>query len=531
LNDEEKPKEEKSEGKEKNKKKKEEPGVRIEKIDAAGFADRVVALPVTPGRYYGLSAVEDGVLYINEDHELKLFNLKDREEKSVVKGIRNYQVAAGGKKFIYKKGEDYFIADLRPGIEGGKGKLDLSKMVMRIDPVKEWRQIYFDAWRIMRDWFYDPKLHHVDWTEMRDKYAVLLPYVAHRADLDFLLGELIGELNCGHTYVFSGDMPTVERVPVGLLGCELEADGRYYRIKKIYRGENWNEETRSPLTEPGINVNAGDYIIAIDGHEVTTDENPYKYLENKVGVQVTLTVNGKPSRKGEREVTITPIGSELKLRYMDWVEHNREYVDKISGGRIGYIHVPDTHYDGFKEFFKAFQPLMKKDALIIDDRYNGGGHSPFQMVQIMGNRIFNYWATRSAELYPSPFPVNEGPKVMLINGLSSSGGDAFPYYFRKAGLGPLIGEKTWGGLVGYGYSPRFVDGGGLAVPGFAFVNTEGEWDVEAVGVDPDIYVFDDPTLIQAGKEPMLDKAVEYLLEQLKKNPPKKVHRPEGPDRS
>jgi len=533
LNDEEKPEGENS-AKDKKKKGKgaeEKEGVKIKSIDAEGFADRVVALPIKPGRYYGLTAVEDGICYINEDRELKLFNLKDREEKTIIKGISNYQVSAKGKKFIYKKGEDYFIAELRPNADNGKGKLDLSKMEMRIDPRKEWRQIYFDAWRIMRDWFYDPGMHHVDWDKMRDKYAVLLPYVAHRGDLDFLLGELIGELNCGHTYVFSGDMPEVERVPVGLLGCELAADGRYYRIKKIFRGENWDESTRSPLTEPGINVKKGEYIIAIDGHEVTTDENPYRYLENKVGVQVTLTINSKPSRKGAREVVVTPIKSELKLRYLDWVEHNRQYVDRLSGGRIGYIHVPDTHFEGFREFFKAFQPLMTKDALIIDDRYNGGGHSPYQMVQIMGNRIFNYWATRSSELYPTPFPVNEGPKVMLINGLSSSGGDAFPYYFRKAGLGPLIGEKTWGGLVGYGYSPRFVDGGGLAVPGFAFVNTEGEWDVEAVGVEPDIYVFDDPTKIQAGIEPMLDKAVEYLLEQLKKHPPKKVKRPAGPDRS
>ena len=226
-----------------------------------------------------------------------------------------------------------------------------------------------------------------------------------------------------------------------------------------------------------------------------------------------------------------PIDSELNLRYMDWVESRRRYAEKLSDGRIGYIHVPNTHYDGYRAFFRAFQPLSDKEALIIDDRYNGGGHSPYQMVQILGNRIVSYWAVRHADLRSTPYPVNEGPKVMLINGLSSSGGDAFPYYFKKMGVGPLIGETTWGGLIGYGYSPRFVDGGGMAVPGFAFVNTEGEWDVEAVGVDPDIYVFDDPALIQAGKDPMIEKAVEYLLEQLKKSPVEKVVEPEGPDRS
>jgi tricorn protease len=216
---------------------------------------------------------------------------------------------------------------------------------------------------------------------------------------------------------------------------------------------------------------------------------------------------------------------------MDWVEKNRRIVDELSKGRVGYIHVPNTHFDGFREFFKAFQPLMDKEALIIDERYNGGGHSPYDMVQAMSRKVYSYWAARHLELFSTPFPVNEGPKVMLINGLSSSGGDAFPYYFRKAGLGPLMGERTWGGLIGYGYSPRFVDGGGFAVPGFAFVNTEGEWDVEAVGVAPDEYIFDDPGLIQAGREPMLERAVEYLLDELKKHPRKKVEKPEGPDRS
>ena len=534
IDDEEKPKTAESKekpSKEKGKKGSEESGVIVKKIDAEGFADRVVALPVEPGRYYGLTAIDGGVVYLNGDKELKMFKFDDRKEKLIVKDVANYEVASGGKKFVYRSGKDYFISDLRPSIEAGKGKLDLSKMVMRIDPRKEWRQIYFDAWRIMRDWFYDPKMHHVDWTAMRDKYKVLLPYVAHRTDLDYILGELVGELNCGHTYIFRGDMPKVDRVPVGLLGCELKADGTYYRIEKIYRGENWHEETRSPLTEPGLNVKAGDYIIAIDGHEVTTKENPYKYLENKVGVQVTLTINSRPASRGARDIVVTPIASELKLRYLDWVEHNREYVDRLSGGKIGYMHVPDTEFEGFREFFKAFQPLMKKEALIVDDRYNGGGYSPFPMVQILGNRIINYWAVRNTALYPEPFPVNEGPKVMLINGLSSSGGDEFPYMFRAMGVGPLIGEKTWGGLVGYGYSPGYVDGGGMSVPGFAFVNAKGQWDVEGKGVDPDIHVFDDPTKIVKGDEPMLDKAVKYLLEQLKKNPPKKITKPASPDRS
>ncbi len=534
LNDEERPADDSSGNGKKDdggKKGKEEKAVSIVSIDAEGFDDRVMALPMEAGEYRRLAAVEGGILFLNGNEELNRFTLDKREIKKVIEGVDDYEVAAEGEKLIYRSGSDYGITAASPGQEKGDGKLDLGGMEMRIDPVTEWNQIFYDGWRIMRDWFYDPGMHGVDWEAMRDRYAVLVPHVAHRSDLDYVLGELIGELNCGHTYVFSGDMPETERVPVGLLGCELEEDGDYYRIAKIFKGENWHEDSRSPLTEPGINVSEGMYLISIDGYEVNSGVSPYNYLENKAGVQVVIGVNTKPSARGVREVTVRPIRSELRLRYIDWVEENRRITDELSGGRIGYIHVPNTHFDGFREFYRAYQPLMEKEALIIDERYNGGGHSPYDMVNVMSNRPFNYWAQRNTDLGVSPFPVNEGPKAMLINGLSSSGGDAFPFYFKKAGLGPLIGEKTWGGLVGYGYSPRLIDGGGFAVPGFAFVNTEGEWDVEAVGVDPDIYVFDDPALIQAGREPMIEKAVEVLMKELDKKPRKKVEKPEGPDRS
>ncbi len=511
--------------------------IKIEAIDAEGFSERVIAIPGPHHRYYGLSAVESGVVYIFVDkggeHSFKRFDLKKRESKLIMEKVRQYQLAQDGKKFIYKLAgsDDYAVAKLAPDQDYGTGKLDLENMEMRIEPMSEWKQIYSDAWRIMRDWFYDSDLHGVDWKKMGERYRVLLPHLAHRTDLDYIIGELIGELNAGHCYVFSGDEPDVERVPVGLLGCEFTADGDYYRITKIYRGENWHESIRSPLTAPGLNVEEGDYLISIDGHKVGTDESPYQYLENKVDVQIELEINDRASSKGAREITVVPVESELNLFYMDWVEENRRITGELSNGRIGYIHVPNTHYHGFREFFKYFQPMMDKDALIIDERYNGGGHSPYRMVEIMDRKVYNYWARRHGELTTTPFPVNQGPKAMLINGLSSSGGDAFPAYFRKAGLGPLIGETTWGGLIGYGYSPRFVDGGGMAVPGFAYVNIEGEWDVEAVGVDPDIYVFDDPALIQEGREPMIEKAVEVLMEKLRENPPREVDRPEGPDRS
>ncbi|MBN2184176.1 MAG: PD40 domain-containing protein [Candidatus Krumholzibacteriota bacterium] len=507
------------------------------RIDIKGFDSRVLAIPVEAGTYSNLTAVDGGVAFVETDETgkrtLKKFDLAGRETKDIIGGIDGYQIAAGGKKFIYSPSGSmtYGITDFAPGQESSAGTLDLGGMDMRIDPVTEWGQIYHDAWRIMRDWFYDPGMHGVDWKRMHDRYARLLPYVAHRGDLDYLLGELVGELNAGHCYVNEGDMPKVERVQVGLLGCRLEAAGEYYRISKIYSGANWHDNERSPLTEPGTNVAEGTYLLEIDGSRISSSESPYKYLENKVGIPVVLKINDKPSLKGAREITVRPISSELKLFYIDWVERNRKTVDELSGGRIGYIHVPDTYYDGYREFLRAWQPLMNKEALIIDERYNGGGHSPFEMVQMMSNTVYSYWAVRDSEMNSTPFPVNEGPKAMLINGLSSSGGDAFPFYFRKAGLGPLIGETTWGGLIGYGFSPAFIDGGRFAVPGFSFLNPEGQWDVEAVGVDPDIYVWDDPTLIQAGREPMIEKAVEYLLGELKKNPKKKVIQPPAPDRS
>ncbi len=542
LSDEERPKAEESRdgGKEEGKKEDKEKDKKDDEVsvtvDADGFDGRALAIPVPPGNYFALTEVDGGIVFITTDDAgtrmLKKFDLAKRETKDIMSGLNAYQVSADGGKFIFSvAGNDYGIADLAPGQLLTAGRLDFGSMDMRVDPVEEWNQIYHDAWRIMRDWFYDPDMHGVDWKKMHDRYAVLLPHVAHRTDLDYILGELIGELNAGHCYVNSGDMPRVERVPVGLLGCRFEADGDYYRISKIYRGANWNDNERSPLTEPGMNVTEGTYLLEIDGRGVGTSESPYAHLENKVGIPVMLRINDKPSLKGAREITVTPIASELALFYMDWVERNRKLVDRLSGGRIGYIHVPNTWYDGYREFLKAWQPLMNKEALIIDERYNGGGHSPYEMVQMMGSRAFNYWASRHTEPTSTPFPLNEGPKAMLINGLSSSGGDAFPFYFREAGLGPLIGEKTWGGLIGYGFSPGFIDGGGFAVPGFSFMNSEGEWDVEAVGVDPDIYVWDDPTMIQAGREPMIEKAIEYLFDELEKNPAKKVKTPAYPDRS
>jgi len=500
-------------------------------IEFEGLAERLAVLPLGRGRYFNLHGVKGGLLY-SDGGGLKKYSLEERTSDTVLEGVNGYALSGNGKQLVYRQGNNLCIAKLAKGQKPGEDPIPLERVKVRIEPRTEWTQIYQDGWRVMRDWFYDPNMHGVDWDAMRDKYRPLVDAVAHRDDLDFLLGELIGELNCGHTYVTSGDVERVPRVPVGVLGCEFEVlDGRYL-ISKIFHGENWDESTRSPLTEPGVLAHAGDYLLAIDGHELLAADNPYRLLENKVGLQVRLTLNDRPEPDGAREVIVRPVASELKLRYLDWVDRNARLVDRLSAGRIGYVHVPDTAGSGHEQLWKDYRPQVRlKQAMIIDDRYNGGGHIPFDMVRLLDMPVLNYWSRRHSELNGTPDFAFEGPMTMLINGYSSSGGDAFPYYFRKLGLGPLIGKKTWGGLVGYSGSPRMVDGGGLAVPAFAFVNTEGEWDVEYYGVAPDLEVFDDPTVVRAGGDPSIEAAVKYLLEELEKRPvPVRPQVPEGPTR-
>ncbi len=497
------------------------------KIDFAGIEDRLIVLPGSAGSYRGLTAMKGGLLF-SSGGKLQLYDFDERETKTVLDGVRGYRSGAKRDRLIYRHRGKICLAKPKPKQEAGANAVDLDSLSLKVDPRVEWSQMYQDAWRIMRDWFYDPKMHRVDWLAMRKKYEPLLAHMSHRSDLDFLLGELVGELNAGHTYVSSGENPTVDRVAAGALGCVLEpSDGRY-RIAKIYKGENWDRAGRSPLTEPGVDARVGDYLLAIDGHQILAADHPYKHLVGTVGRRVRLSLCESTDIEKAREVVVRPIASEVRLRYLEWVEKNRKIVDRLSGGRIGYVHVPNTSVEGHRRLYEGFRPLVRvKDGIIIDDRYNGGGFIPDRMANFLAQRVLNYWSRRDAELYPTPRFGFNGPMAMLINGYSSSGGDAFPYYFRRLGLGPLIGKTTWGGLVGYSGSPRLLDGGGLSVPSFAFVNDAGDWDVEAVGVRPDIEVEDQPGLIQQGREPMIERAVIYLLEELEKA--SKIKRPDVPD--
>ncbi len=501
-------------------------------IDFDGISNRVVALPLKSGDFRNLVPVEGGVLYISNG-KLKKYNIADEKEEEIMDRVMQATVSADGKSFLYRSGGDFGIAKIAPGQKPDAGKLKLDDMQMKIDPMKEWEQVFNDGWRIFRDYFYVGNLHEVDWKAIKKSYGQLIPFIGHRADLDFVLGEMIAESNTGHSYVDWGDFKRPERVDGGLLGARLAADAKagYYKIEKIYKGQNWDESLRSPFTEQGVNVKEGEYLVSINGKEITTSLNPYEFLENTVGKQVEVGINNKPGMDGARTYMIKPIKSELNLLYYNWVIERRAMVDKLSDGKIGYIHVPNTSTDGNRELFKGMYAYHDKEALIIDDRYNGGGFIPDVMADLLDRKTLSYWNRNGLVPNKTPGVSHNGPKAMLINGYSSSGGDAFPYYFRKKGLGQLIGTRTWGGLVGISGNARLVDGGYISVPRFGIFDENGEWIIEGIGVYPDIEVVDRPEQLAKGIDPGIEKAVEVLLKELEKNPPRKVKSPAGPDRS
>lgn len=505
------------------------------RVEPEGFAERTIALPgVGAGNYANLVATEGAVYFLRfapgGPPTLERYDLAKREHETVSAGARGFELSHDGKKLLYAGGDGWHLVDAQPG-QNGKGKLDLSGLRAKIDPAAEWRQMYDDAWRITRDWFYDPDMHGMDWQALGERYRALVPKIAHRSELDWILGELIGELGAGHTYVQPGEVDEVERVEGGTLGADLVADGERYRIEKIFAGENWREEFRSPLTEPGVDVSEGDYLLAIDGFELTTAENPFRPLEGKAGEQVTLTVNDTPSLEGAREVVVVTRANDQTLRYIDWVKSRMEIVDRLSNGRIGYIHLPNTAIEGNVMLQKLFYGQTEKEALIVDDRYNGGGFIPDVMIEYLSRTNMAYWAMRDIDSMRTPAFAHDGPKAMLMNGYSSSGGDALPYFFRQQGLGPLIGTRTWGGLIGLNGNPPLMDGGGVAICTFRIYDAEGNWVVENEGVVPDHEVFDVAEAFDDDSDPSIEKAVEVLLAELAAHPVAQPERPAPPNLS
>ena len=499
----------------------------------AGFEQRVTAVHSESGAYGNLAASEKGVFYLSQTgsgSDLLFFDLESEEQKTVLSGINTYLLAAKGEKILFSASGGWGIAKAEPDQDVSKGTLDLSGMQLRIEPAEEWRQMYADQMRIVRDWFYEPGMHGNDWTAIQAKYEPMLDHVAYRADLDYIFGEIAGELNAGHNYVTTGDEHRVQRLNGGLLGAEITAAEGFYQIDKIFAGQSWHDNQRSPLAEPGVNAAVGDYILAVDGVSTSSVNNFYQLLENKGGKLVTLTLNSKPELKNSTQVLVKAVSSETSLRYLDWVESRRQMVDELSGGRVGYLHLPNTAFEGHRELFRLYPSQIDKDAILIDVRYNGGGFIPSHMVSMVARKPLVYWKLRGldAASFISPAVAHDGPKAALINGYSSSGGDAFPYYFRKLGLGPLIGTRTWGGLIGISGNPMLADGGGILTSTFRMLDPDGKWAVENVGVAPDIEVIDRPELIAAGNDPSLEAGVMYLLEQLEENPPQRLQVEEPP---
>jgi tricorn protease len=506
------------------------------KVDTEGLKDRIVSLPVSVADYNAITSVGDSLYYmkrsgLDRKTSLVLFDLNKRKE-TVLGQINGYEISHDKKKMLVSQNKTYAIIDLPKVKLDIKEKLELSHMETKVDYKKEWEQIFNESWRQMKYFFYAPNMHGVDWDAMRKQYEPLAQAVAHRADLTYVIGEMIGELNVGHTYVGGGDFPKPKKIDMGMLGAQFEKDKNsgYFRIKKILKGENWRDSVRSPLTAMGVEVKEGDFILGINGKSTEEIENLYQSLVNTAGKQVTLNVNDKPVEKDSREVVMVPIKDEHSLYYYTWVQENIEKVNKATDGKVGYIHVPNMGPQGLNEFVKHFYPQLRKKALIMDVRSNGGGNVSPMLIERLRREIAMVSMSRNTIPSPDPEAVMMGPKVCLMDEFSASDGDIFPYRFKKHGLGKLIGKRTWGGVIGIRGSLPLLDGGSLMKPEFAIYSLKGEWIIEGRGVEPDIYVDNDPVKEFAGIDQQLQKAIEVVLGELEKTEVGLPDIPEYPDK-
>jgi len=502
--------------------KKEEKKLIVE-VDFDGIFGRVVALPGTAaGSYWNISPVEGGVYYAFNSRgskaSMKYFDLKSKKETDLG-AYTTFVISADQKKMLLAVQGKYAVIDLPKGTIKADEFADLGNMKVKVNLKEEWKQIYTESWRQMRDFFYAPNMHGVDWKAMHDKYAVLLPYVNNRDDLNYLIGELIGELNVGHAYVNGGDKPSPERIRTGLLGAKLSRDNSgYYRIDKILKGENWNESLRSPLTAIGVDAREGEYIVSINGKQTNTMADIYEALSGTAGQQVLIGLNPNPSLNGSRSVIVVPVADEAGLYYYSWVQDNIEKVNKATNGQVGYIHIPDMGPEGLNEFVKYYYPQLDKKALIIDDRGNGGGNVSPMIIERLSRELALFGMSRNNGVDTKPRGMMFGPKVLLLDRYSASDGDLFPYQFKKLGLGKAIGVRSWGGVVGIRGSLPFIDGADLRKPEFAPFDEHGNWVIEGYGVDPDIEVDNDPSREYNGIDDQLNKAIEVILEEMKNYP-------------
>ncbi len=505
-------------------------------IDFDGLNERIISLPVSPGNYSNLQIGEEGQVYFLEapplssgpfspETKLRMFDLSKRKDETLMTGISDYVISADHKKLLYEALNVWGIADAGKPVKPGEGQLNTASIEVRIDPPDEWRQIFHEAWRINRDYFYDPNMHGIDWKAMRDKYSVFLPHLSCRGDLNRVIRWMGGNLGVGHHRAGGGDTLTdIDRVPVGLLGADFSEENDRYRFKKVFGGLNWNPELRSPLTEPGVDVKGGEYLLAVNGEQVRPPANLFKYFENTAEKQIEITVGPDPEGQNARTVKVVPAASEYALRNRDWVEGNVRKVDEATDGRAAYVYVPNTAGLGHIYFKRYFFPQSHKDAVIVDERFNGGGMVADYYIDILRRKYVCMWNMRYGADLKTPSASIQGPMVMLINESAGSGGDLLPWMFRKFNLGPLIGTRTWGGLVGTLGFPLLMDGGYVTAPNLA-IWTEDGWIVENIGVPPDIEVEQTPADMIEGHDPQLERGIQEILKKLEENPPKEQERP------
>ena len=517
------------------------PSPKPETIDFDGIAARVTRVPLPPENYGGLTAKTGHLIYFvgapfyygrtsDRQPSVRIFAIKDRKETVLSENVNSYSLSGDGSKLIYGQGAGYFLMDATPQGVNSKKPVSTAGLVAEINPTEEWNQIFNEVWRRYRDWFYVPNMHGYDWAKVREEYKAWLPYVAHRSDLNYVIGEMIAELTVQHAYIEGGDFNTPTRPRVALPGARFEIDrnANRYRISKIYEGQNEEEIYRSPLTEVGVNVKAGDYVLQINGEDVTADKDIYQHLRNRADAPVIMMVNSTPNLQGARTISYRPITDEGNLVYLDWITANRRRVEQMTGGRVGYIHVPDMGANGIREFIKYFYPQLDKEGLVVDVRANGGGNVSRMLIERLRRKVLAVNYSRTSDLANTyPDGVFFGPMAAILNENSSSDGDIFPYMFREAGLGPLIGKRSWGGVVGISNRGGLIDGGGVSVPESALVNTKGEYIIEGYGVDPDIEVENDPKSVIAGRDAQLERAVGEVMKKLT-NPVKLPARPAAP---
>jgi tricorn protease len=502
--------------------------------------------------YVDLQTGSDGVLlavestpplpgaFFSVGNNVHRFDLKERKADVILRGVRTFEMAKNGKKYLYSKNGRWQIEKLRPmppadapappqePKPSGKA-LKTENIQIKVNPRKEWRQMYNEAWRIQRDFFYDPNLHGLDLEATIKKYAPYVNSVASRQDLNYLFADMMGEVTVGHLSVFGGDQPRADRVSTGLLGADYTIENGRYRFTRIYNGENWNPQFQAPLTQPGVNVKEGEYLLAVDGQEVRGADNIYKFFEGKTGKQVVLTIGPKPKLEDTKEVTVVPVSSETGLRNFAWIEGNRRYVDKVTNGKVAYVYMPDTFFGGYTYFNRYFFAQVGREAVIVDERFNAGGALATDIIERLQRKMMSLVATRDGVDEVQPQGAIFGPKVMLINEFAGSGGDAMPWYFKRAKVGPLVGKRTWGGLVGRAGAPRLMDGGMVTAPSSAVWSPDGHWIAENIGVFPDVEVELDPKLVRQGKDPQLEKAIAIVTEELAKHPVPKPKRPAYPN--